>query len=369
MSLKHTPLYEKHVENGGKMIEFGGWEMPVWYTSLIEEHKMIREKVGLFDVSHMGEIWVLGEDAQKFVDYLITNNVSKISENEIVYSLMCYENGGIVDDLLAYKYNENKYLLVVNASNIEKDYEWIKKNSSDFEVKVINASEDFGQIAIQGPMTEEILKEHVEYNIENIPFYTFTETKVFGKECILSRTGYTGEDGFEIYLKASDAPYMWDNLLKISKEVGGAPAGLGCRDSLRFEAVYMLYGHEINKDTIPLEAGLKWAVDLEKDFIGKKAVADYKEKGFTRRLRGIEILSKVPVRQGYEIFDTEDKKIGFVTTGLKSISTDRNLALGYIDEGYNKFGNKVKIEVRGKKIDAEIIKTPFYRGSVKSKKK
>lgn len=366
--LKMTPLHEEHIKAGAKMIEFGGWDMPVWYTSLIQEHNMVRESVGIFDVSHMGEIEVKGKEARKFVDYLITNNVEVINTGDIVYSPMCNENGGIVDDLLAYKFSEEYILLVVNASNTEKDFNWILKNSKDFDVEVKNLSSEYGQIAFQGPKAEELLMNITNAPLSEMGFYTFVEADVAGVKSIVSRTGYTGEDGFEIYLPAEYTPKVWQELMKLAKEVNGGPAGLGCRDTLRFEAVYMLYGNDINDETTPLEAGLKWAVDLNKEFIGKEPLLKMKEEGLPRRLKGIEILSKVPARHNYKIY-SGDQEIGYVTSGSKSISTNRNLALGYLKKGFTKVGTEIEIEVRNKRVKAQVIKTPFYRGSVKSKKK
>lgn len=365
--LKRTPLYEQHEKLGAKLVEFGGWEMPVWYTSIIEEHKTVRETVGLFDVSHMGEIEVKGKDAQKFVEYIITNNVTKLPYGGIVYSPMCNEKGGVVDDLLAYKINEEYYLLVVNASNIDKDYSWIMSNTESFSVQVKNLSQEYGQIAVQGPKAEEVLQKITTGDLKNIAFYNFIQTEVMGFKAIVSRTGYTGEDGFEVYLDADNTVALWEKLLELVKPYNGIPCGLGARDTLRFEAVYMLYGNELNDVGTPLEAGLKWAVDLEKDFIGSDILKKQEETGLTKKLRGIEILDKVPARHGYIVM-ADGKEIGVITSASKSISTGKNLALGYIDAQYCKFGTDVQIQIRDKSVPAKIIKTPFYRGSVKNSK-
>jgi aminomethyltransferase len=365
MELKKTPLWSEHKRLGAKLVEFGGWEMPLQYTSIIEEHKSVREKVGIFDVSHMGEILVEDVDSVPFVDNLITNSVSKLKNGEICYSPMCYENATIVDDLLAYKFSDTKVLLVVNASNTDKDYEWIKSQKRHYRVKIENVSNNYAQIAFQGPMAEKILKKISGVDLSKIPFYTFTTGQVNGINCIVSRTGYTGEDGFELYFDPAAAIAMWRKLIEIGNN-DVKPCGLGARDTLRFEACYMLYGNDIDDTTTPLEAGLGWTVDFTKpSFNGKEVLDKQKEKGVTKRLRGLEVDGGI-ARHGYEIF-SEDQKVGHITSGTKSPTLNRSLALGYVDVDHSKMGNNLSVDIHGKKIKATVIKTPFYRGSVKSK--
>ncbi len=367
MELKKTPLNGEHKRMGAKMVDFGGWEMPVQYTSIIEEHKAVRENAGVFDVSHMGEIKVEGKDALPFVDHLIVNSVSKLKNGQICYSPMCYERGTIVDDLLAYRFSEKKVLLVVNASNTEKDFEWIKKSSEGYDVEISNLSKDYAQIAFQGPKAEEILKEISGVNLAEIGFYHFTVGRINGVECIVSRTGYTGEDGFELYFEADAAVAMWRKLLEIGKPYNVKACGLGARDTLRFEACYMLYGNDIDDTTTPLEAGLKWTIDFEKDFTGKEVLVKQLEEGLTRRLRGLEI-SRGIARHGYKIFSSDGKEIGYVTSGTKSPTLGKSLALAYLAKGHTKVGTEVFVEIHSKKVSAKVVKTPFYRGSVKSGK-
>ncbi len=364
--LKKTPLHSEHVRLGAKMVDFGGWDMPIQYKEgILSEHKIVREDIGIFDVSHMGEINVKGEQALEFCEYLVTNSIKTMKFGEICYTLMCMEDGGIVDDLLVYKIDNKYALLVVNASNVEKDYEWIKKQSENFDVKVENVSDYYAQIALQGPNSEKLIENLCSVVLEDIGFYHFEMGRINGIQAIISRTGYTGEDGFEFYVEKDAAIPLWRKLL----ELGAKPAGLGSRDLLRFEACYMLYGNEINSDITPLEAGLKWAVDLEKNFVGSKTLVAQKNEGLSRKLRGLEVIEKGGIpRHGNRIL-TGGEEIGFVTTGNKSPSAGKVVALGYIPSGY-KLGDEVDIEIReNKTVKAKVIKTPFYRGSVKSKKK
>lgn len=361
-----TPLYESQKRLNAKFVDFHGWEMPIWFSSIIDEHNTVRNSVGVFDVSHMGEILVEGKDAEKFVDYILTNSVSKLKEGQIVYSPMCLNNGGIVDDLLAYKFSIDKYLLVVNASNIDKDYDWIISNSKKFNVNIKNISNSYSQIAFQGPKSQELLQQIVDIDLSEISFYEFKHANISKIKCLISRTGYTGEDGFEIYLPPENAKDIYEKLIEISKSVDGKPCGLGCRDTLRFEATYMLYGNDIDENTNPLEAGLKWTIDFDKDFIGKEKIETIKNDGLNRFLRAIEILEKKPVRPGYKILNNNNEEIGYITSAAKSPTTGKNLALGYIIKEYSKIKNEITIDAKGKKLKAIIIKKPFYKGSVKT---
>lgn len=367
VELRKTPLYEKHKELGAKMGEFAGWELPLWYTSIINEHKAVRENIGIFDVSHMGELFIEGKEAEDFLNYLITNNVSKLKVGDVLYSPMCNEEGGIIDDLLVYKLSETKFMLVVNASNTDKDFNWIKNNMDDFDVEVSNKSDEYCLISFQGPKVQQQIQKYLYgMNLEEIDYFSFKKVELEGENVIISRTGYTGEDGFEIYLSPVIVVKVWDSLLDLAKEVGGKPCGLGCRDTLRFEAKLLLYGNDIDENTTPLEANLKWTVDLNKDFIGKDALLKQMEEGIKRKLVGIEIFDKMPVRHGNEIYNNNGK-IGYVTSGLKSPTLNKNLALGYVDISYSKIGSKLRVINRNKELPAEVVKTPFYKGSVRSK--
>jgi len=364
--LKRTPLYSEHVRLKGKLVDFAGWEMPLQFDSIINEHNLVRKEAGLFDVSHMGEIEIVGPDAIRFSDYLITNSVSSLKNGAIVYSPMCNENGGIVDDVLVYRIGNTKVMFVVNASNKDKDFEWIKKNKGAFDVEIKDASDEFAQIAFQGPHAEEILRDISQVRLADIPFYHFEYGRVNGIEAIVSRTGYTGEDGFELYIAPKAAIPLWRKILEAGAEIGVKPVGLGARDTLRFEAAYMLYGNELTDETTPLEAGLKWTVKMNKDFIGKSVLEKQIENGTEYKLKGLELSGKAIARHGYEVFDGESK-VGWITSGIFSPTLGKSVALAYLKKDYWKSGSEVQVDVRGKRAPAVVIKTPFYRGSVKSK--
>jgi len=358
--LKRTPLYEKHVEQNGKLIDFGGWELPVEYSKITEEHEAVRNAAGLFDVSHMGEITVEGDDAEKFVQHIVTNDVSVLSDYQIAYTPMCYPDGGIVDDLLVYKINNKKYLLVVNASNVDKDFEWMISNKIG-NVKLENVSDSYAQLALQGPNAEKILQKLTDTNLSEIEFYHFAENVMIKDiNALVSRTGYTGEDGFEIYLASSDGPKLWDLLLSEGKELGLLPCGLGARDTLRFEACLPLYGHEIDKDDTPLEAGIGIFVKLAKEeFIGKEALAKQKEEGVKRRIVGFEMVERGVPRGHYEV-SADGKIIGHVTTGSFAPTLNKNLGLALVEVEYAKEGTEFDIVIRNKNVKAKAIKKPFY---------
>ncbi|ACR80312.1 MULTISPECIES: glycine cleavage system aminomethyltransferase GcvT [Kosmotoga] len=364
--LKRTPLYQEHLRLDAQMVDFAGWEMPVQYTSILDEHNTVRNIAGLFDVSHMGEIEITGPNALIFADYLVTNSVSGLKNGEICYTPMCNENGGVVDDLLVYRFSEDKILFVVNAANTDKDFEWVKKHSARFNVEVKNISSETAQLAFQGPRAEEFLQEIAQVKLSEIPFYHFTEGKVVGIDCIISRTGYTGEDGFELYTSPEGAVPLWRKILEIGAPYGVKPIGLGARDTLRFEACYMLYGNELNDEITPLEAGLKWTVKLDKDFIGKDKLLKQLENGLEYKLRGIELVEKGIPRHGYEVY-ADGEKIGWVSSGMLSPTLKKPVALAYLKKGYWKRGTEVEIKIRSKMVKAVVTKTPFYRGSVKSK--
>ncbi|MCM3122377.1 glycine cleavage system aminomethyltransferase GcvT [Mesobacillus sp. AQ2] len=361
--LKRTPLFEVYKEYGGKTVDFGGWELPVQFSSIKEEHEAVRTKAGLFDVSHMGEIEVKGPDSLDYLQKLMTNDVSKLKNGGAQYTAMCYENGGTVDDLLVYKIEDDHYLLVVNASNIEKDYDWMQKHLEG-NVKIENLSEGMAQIAIQGPKAEGILQKlSAEHDLGTIGFFKFSEeVDLNGKKALVSRTGYTGEDGFEIYCDSNDAVSLWKEILVAGKEDGVIPCGLGARDTLRFEANLALYGQELSPEISPLEAGIGFAVKLNKeaDFIGKDALKQQKENGLPRKIVGIEMIDRGIPRHGYPVYKG-DVRIGEVTTGTQSPTLKKNIGLALIDTKETELGNEVEVEIRGKRLKAAVSATPFYK--------
>lgn len=361
-TLQRTPLFELYKEYGAKVIDFGGWELPVQFSSIKEEHEAVRTKAGLFDVSHMGEVSVKGPDAESFLQYVMTNDVSKLNEGGAQYTAMCYENGGTVDDLLVYKRGEQDYLLVVNASNTDKDYDWLVSNKKG-DVEIENISNDVAQLALQGPVAEKVLQEMTEYDLSEIGFFKFAEdVDLDGTNALVSRTGYTGEDGFEIYCDSKDAAPLWKKILETGEDDGVLPIGLGARDTLRFEARLALYGQELTSEISPLEAGIGFAVKLKKeaDFIGKEALTKQKEDGLKRKLVGLEMIEKGIPRTHYEVFKN-DEKIGEVTTGTQSPTLGKNLGLAIIDTQYTELGTEVEVQVRKRRLKAEVVKTPFYK--------
>lgn len=358
--MKKTPLYDEHVQLGGKIIDFGGWALPVQYTGIIEEHNNVRSNAGLFDVSHMGEITVKGKDATAFIQNLVTNDISTAKDCQIVYSPMCYPEGGVVDDLLIYKLNDEDYLLVVNASNTDKDYEWICHNLEG-DVRVENVSDKYAQLAIQGPKAEAVLQKLTETDLSSLKFFHF-EPSVYiaGIEALISRTGYTGEDGFEIYSAAEGAQSLWQEILAAGRNEGLLPAGLGARDTLRFEAGLPLYGQEISQDITPLEAGLGWFVKLNKEgFIGREALKEQKEHGLKRKLVGLDMIDRGVPRSHFDV-QADGEVIGFVTTGSYSPTLKKNVALALVDIDHAAEGTIVDVIIRGKPLKAQVIKTPFY---------
>lgn len=362
--LKRTPLFESYARYGGKTIDFGGWELPVQFSSIKDEHEAVRTKAGLFDVSHMGEIFVSGPDSLSYLQKLLTNDVSKLEDGQAQYTALCYEDGGTIDDLLVYKLGNERYLLVVNASNIEKDFEWMQKHR-DGEVELDNASERFGLLALQGPLAENVLAALTEEDLSSIrPFRFKDQVAVAGQQVLVSRTGYTGEDGFEIYGSPEAVTALWDRILEAGESQGIVPAGLGARDTLRFEAGLALYGQELSKDITPLEAGIGFAVKLKKDsdFIGKQALVEQKEAGVPRKSVGIEMIDKGIPRHGYTVYKG-DEKIGEVTTGTQSPTLKKNIGLALLDAKHNELGTEVDVEIRNKRLKAKIVAAPFYKRS------
>lgn len=361
--LKRTPLFEAYSKYGGKTIDFGGWELPVQFSGIKAEHEAVRTKAGLFDVSHMGEIFVSGPDSLAYLQNLVTNDVSKIKEGQAQYTAMCYADGGTVDDLLTYKMDDTHYMLVVNASNIEKDFDWMNENSFG-DVKLENASEQFGLLALQGPLAESVLQRMTDEDLSEIkPFRFKQEVSIAGHSVLVSRTGYTGENGFEIYANPEDIKALWDKILAEGSEDGVLPTGLGARDTLRFEAGLALYGQELSKDITPLEAGIGFVVKLNKEqFIGKEALALQKENGVSRKLAGIEMIDKGIPRHGYAVYAGEEK-IGEVTTGTQSPTLKKNIGNVLISSEHAELGTDLEVEIRNKRLKAKIIETPFYKRS------
>lgn len=362
--LKRTPLFDLYAKYGGKTIDFGGWELPVQFSSIKEEHDAVRNRAGLFDVSHMGEIIVEGNDALAYLQKMLSNDISKIAIGRAQYSAMCYENGGVVDDLLTYRLAESTYLLCVNASNIEKDYEWMLAHVEG-EVTVTNKSADYAQIALQGPLAQKVLQTLTETDLNEIAYFKFkNNVLVGGYNVLVSRSGYTGEDGFELYGSHEAIISLWDQILEAGREDGVIAAGLGARDTLRFEACLPLYGQELSDSISPLEAGIGFAVKLQKNpqFIGQQALIEQKENGLARKSIGIEMIDKGIPRHGYKVFK-DGVLIGEVTTGTQSPMTKRNIGLALIDEKFAEVGIYLEVEIRGKLLRAQTVSTPFYKRS------
>ncbi len=357
-----TCLHGEHLALGAKMSPFGGFDMPIEYSSIIEEHNAVRHAVGIFDVSHMGEVWVRGIEAEKYVNYIFTNDITTILPGQILYGMMLYPTGGVVDDLLVYKKSATEYFLVINASNIDKDYAWMVEQSKGFEVTLDNQSDLYGEVAIQGPLSEEVIEKHLHIQVADLKFYTFKETVYNGVSVLVSRTGYTGEDGFEIYADPQTIVQVWRTLVGTAKVT---PCGLGCRDTLRFEVALPLYGHELSQDISPIEAGLGSFVKLDKPaFIGKEAIARQKEEGVLQKVVGIELQDKAIPRSGYDV-EVDGVKIGYVTTGYHSISTGKSVCMALIDSQYAALGTQVDIRIRKKLFKGTVCKKRFYQKNYK----
>lgn len=357
--MNKTPLCAVHEKLGARMVDFAGWYMPVQYSSIIEEHNAVREAAGLFDLAHMGELWLTGPDALKNVQRICTQDAEALSDRQIAYSPMCRPDGSIVDDLLIYRWNAEKFLLVVNASNIEKDYNWIK-GKLEGDVKFDNQSPNTGLIAIQGPKAEVILQKLTHQRLKPIKFYWFTSGKVLDVECIISRTGYTGEEGFELYYPAEHSEKLWNALLEAGKEFNIKPIGLGARDTLRLEARLMLYGNDISDNTTPIEANLNWTVKFNKGpFIGSDVLKKQKDQGVEKVLVGFELGKGPAARHGYPIMK-DGAKVGEVTSGTMAPTLKKNVGLGYVPPALKEIGTVLDIEIRGKNYPATVIETPFY---------
>ncbi|MFD1066233.1 glycine cleavage system aminomethyltransferase GcvT [Oceanobacillus locisalsi] len=364
--LKRTPIFPAY-ERVAKTIDFGGWDLPVQFSGIKEEHEAVRTKAGLFDVSHMGEILVSGSESRHFLQTVCTNDVTKLVPNKAQYTMMCYEDGGTVDDFIVYMLAENEYLLVVNAANTEKDFAWLQEQNHFFHADVIieNKTENYAQLALQGPKAEQILQKVVDEPLHTISFFRFKKDVVIegiNGKALISRTGYTGEDGFEIYLNSENGEDLWHLLLEKGNEEGIQPIGLGARDTLRFEANLALYGQELSADISPLEAGLGFAVKLNKDtdFIGKDALERQANNGMERQLAGIEMIDKGIPRHGYPVFHGEDE-IGFITSGTQSPTLNKNIGLALVQSAFAEIGTEVEIQVRKRRLKAKLVKTPFYQ--------
>jgi glycine cleavage system T protein (aminomethyltransferase) len=363
-TLKRTPLHAAHVRLGARMIPFGGWDMPVQYTGIVEEHRAVRRAVGCFDVSHMGEFEFRGPDAREALQRLTTNDVSTLGVGQVQYSLLCYEHGGIVDDLTLYRVSDDHYMMTVNASNIDKDWEWVSRHL-DGRVEAKNVSEETGLIAVQGPHAERLVGRLSDVDVSAIAYYHFRQGRVGGAPAIISRTGYTGEDGFELYLPAASTEAVWEGLLAEGKGEGATPIGLGARDTLRLEMKYALYGNDIDETTNPLDAGLGWVVKPAKGaFLGRDAIERVRAAGLTRRLIGFEMVERAVARHGYPILH-DGTSIGVVTSGSYGPSVDKYIGIGYVPTALAPVGSAIAVEVRGRGQAARVVKTPFHPPHVK----
>ena len=358
--MKRTAFLEIHQRAGAKIVPFGGFEMPVQYAGIMEEHKTVRTAVGVFDVSHMGEFFASGVNALPFLQKITVNDVSKLSPGKAQYSAMCYEEGGIVDDLLIYMLAENSYMIVVNAANIDKDWEWMKKHCPS-DVNFENRSDSLSLLAIQGPKSLATLQKLTSVDLSVIPYYHFVQGKLCGFDMTISRTGYTGELGFEIYFDVKHSEAVWDAIFEAGKEFAIAPIGLGARDTLRLEMGYCLYGNDIDQTTNPIEGGLGWITKLAKgEFIAKSVINKVKTEGPKRKLVGMLLQEKAVPRHGYPVL-VNGANAGVVTSGTFSPSLGKGIAMGYVNAPYFETGNKVQIDVRGKSFDAEIVPLPFLK--------
>lgn len=363
-NLKKTCLYDSHVALGAKMSPFAGFMMPIQYSSITEEHNAVRHAVGMFDVSHMGEIFVSGPDAEKFVNHIFTNEIRGFEPGKVLYGMMLHQDGGVVDDLLVYReFEPDHFLLVVNAANIDKDYEWILAQTEGYDVKVVNDSDNWGQIAVQGPGAEKVVTEVLGLaEAAELTFYTYYEAQWNGHRMVVSRTGYTGEDGFELYTTCEDIKEIW----KILLDNGMVPCGLGCRDTLRFEAGLPLYGDELSDTITPIEAGLGMFCKLDKEeFIGKDVVAKQKAEGTERKLVGIELEDKAIPRATYPVETEDGTQVGVVTTGYHSISLEKSICFAMVQTAYSKLDTPLWIRIRKKVFPGKVVKKRFYQTNYK----
>jgi aminomethyltransferase len=359
MENKRTCLYDKHVALGAQMSPFGGFDMPIQYSGIVDEHQAVRTACGVFDVSHMGEVLITGNDAERYVNHIFTNDVVGMPDGKILYGMMCYEDGGVVDDLLVYKVANQRFFLVINAANIDKDWVWIQEQAKDYDVTLEHQSDIYGELAVQGPDAEQVMEEVLGIACKELTFYTFKQLN----DVIVSRTGYTGEDGFEIYASPNYINECWDKLIASRR---CKPCGLGCRDTLRFEVGLPLYGDELSADITPIMAGLGIFVKLDKDaFIGKDALAKQKAEGPAKKIVGIELADKAIPRHGYTVLNMECAPIGEVTTGYHTISTDKSVCMALVDSEYAKLDTEVQIQIRKKVFPGKVVKKQFYNKNYK----
>ena len=364
-ALKRTPLFSAHVKAGARMVPFGGWEMPVQYRGIIEEHRTVRAAVGCFDVSHMGEFEIEGPGALTVLQRLTTNDVAALEIGQVQYSLLCRPDGGIVDDLTLYRLAQDRYLMVVNAGNIDKDWAHVTTAVPPDNARWQNASDRTGLIAVQGPKAEALVGRLADQDVSRIGYYRFAQGKVAGVATLISRTGYTGEDGFELYVASGDTERLWNALLDGGRADGAAPIGLGARDTLRLEMRYALYGNDIDDTTNPLEAGLGWVVKPAKgDFLGRAAIETVRARGLARKLVGIEMADRSVARHGYPVVK-DGTATGVVTSGTFGPSVERSIAMAYVAAAHGAIGTELGVEIRGQAKAARVVKTPFHPSRVK----
>jgi aminomethyltransferase len=362
--VKKTPLNQLHRELGARMVDFGGWDMPVQYAGVIEEHLAVRQAAGLFDVSHMGEVEVKGANALPFIQYLTINDAAALVDGQVQYSAMCYPEGGIVDDVTLYRFNDTHFLFCVNASNTDKDFAWMQQvlaDSAMSDVTLTNRSEEFAQIALQGPKAEEILATLTTLPLAGLVYYHFCEGEVAGVQMIVSRTGYTGEDGFELYLPAAMAAAVWQQLMMVGTLHGLKPIGLGARDTLRLEKGYALYGHELSREISPLESGLAWITKLDKDdFVGKAALVKQKTDGVPRRRVGFIMQERGIPREGYQVF-ADGREVGVVTSGTMSPTLKVGIALALVEPDAAGVDGELEVAIRNRRMRAMVVRPPFVK--------
>ena len=358
---KKTPLYDRHIALGATIQPFAGYLMPIKYGTIQKEHMAVRNSVGAFDLTHMGEFRVTGKDSTAFLDHLLTNDAD-VAPGKAYYSTMCYPDGGIVDDLIVYRIADENYLMVVNAANLEKDWAWVQSHLQDFDVKVENESDDTALVAIQGPKAQEVCKVLTDSDLDSIGYYEHTTGTFAGVSALIARTGYTGEDGFEIYMKYPDAEKVWDSVMEAGSKYDITAVGLGARDTLRLEVGYPLYGNDIDHSTTPVEAKLSWVVKLktDKNFIGREFIEQQKAEKPGRYLVGMNVTGKGFPRHGTPVF-SGDRKVGIVTSGSIAPSLGTGICLGYVERGFQKTGNELEAEVRGRRIPVKVVKIPFYK--------
>ncbi len=357
--MRRTPLHNRHKALGARFVEFGGWEMPVQYSGIIDEHNAVRQRAGLFDVSHMGEVEIRGPRAFETVQHLTVNDAARLSDGQAQYSILCLPSGGVVDDIMVHRLSPERFMICVNASNIQKDSEWMRDNAGGAEV--IDRSDEFALLALQGPRATSILTKLTQLPLATLPRFGFSEAPVAGRTTLVAHTGYTGEDGWELYCDPGDAAALWDAILDAGSDDNLAPAGLGARDTLRLESALPLYGHELDDTTTPLEARLGWVVRLAKEeFIGRESLLRQKERGVDRQLIGFAVTGRGIARQGHRILH-EHQEVGIVTSGTMSPTLGKAIGLGYVAPKYAGIGDNLEIDVRGRQVAAEIVRLPFYK--------